>query len=136
MTSDLQAIAIEQRWCQSCPSGNLPTAGPVPWLGGPALMRPPGWRELRRKTCVCGNLHRAGALGHVFACTAPDLRRSRKAFRFRDRGRPTEKRPDLTESRTLLAQALHYCSVSGGVYSIDRRWLSGRSADDGGGGGS
>jgi DNA-binding CsgD family transcriptional regulator len=46
MTSDLQAIAIEQRWCQSCPSGNLPTAGPVPWLGGPALMRPPGWREL------------------------------------------------------------------------------------------
>ena len=80
MTSDLQAIAIEQRWCQSCPSGNLPTAGPVPWLGGPALMRPPGWRELRRKTCVCGNLHRAGALGHVFAYTAPDLRRSRKAF--------------------------------------------------------
>src|SRR5450759_88014 len=70
MTSDLQAIAIEQRWCQSCPSGNLPTAGPVPWLGGPALMRPPGWRELRRKTCVCGNLHRAGALGHVFAWTA------------------------------------------------------------------
>jgi hypothetical protein len=57
MTADLQAIAIEQRWCQSCPSGNLPTAGPVPWLGGPALMRPPGWRELRRKTCVCGNLH-------------------------------------------------------------------------------
>ena len=80
MTSDLQAIAIEQRWCQSCPSGNLPTAGPVPWLGGPVMMRPPGWRELRRKTCVCGNLHRAGALGHVFACTAPDLRRSRKAF--------------------------------------------------------
>ena len=80
MTSDLQAIAIEQRWCQSCPSGNPPPAGPVPWLGGPALMRPPGWRELRRKTCVCGNLHRAGALGHVFACTAPDLRRSRKAF--------------------------------------------------------
>jgi hypothetical protein len=83
MTSDLQAIAIEQRWCQSCPSGNLPTAGPVPWLGGPALMRPPSWRELRRKTCVCGNLHWAGALGHVFACTAPDLRRSRKAFVLR-----------------------------------------------------
>ena len=83
MTSDLQAIAIEQRWCQSCPSGNLPTAGPVPWLGGPVMMRPPGWRELRRKTCVCGNLHRAGALGHVFAYTAPDLRRSRKAFRIR-----------------------------------------------------
>ena len=35
MTADLQAIAIEQRWCQSCPSGNLPTAGQVPWLGGP-----------------------------------------------------------------------------------------------------
>ena len=35
MTEDLRAIAIEQRWCQSCPSGNLPTAGPVPWLGGP-----------------------------------------------------------------------------------------------------
>ena len=86
MTSDLQAIAIEQRWCQSCPSGNLPTAGPVPWLGGPVMMRPPGWRELRRKTCVCGNLHRAGALGHVFACTAPDLRRSRKAFRYRNGG--------------------------------------------------
>ena len=84
MTSDLQAIAIEQRWCQSCPSGNLPTAGPVPWLGGPVMMRPPGWRELRRKTCVCGNLHRAGALGHVFAYTAPDLRRSRKAFGYRD----------------------------------------------------
>ena len=84
MTSDLQAIAIEQRWCQSCPSGNLPTAGPVPWLGGPVMMRPPGWRELRRKTCVCGNLHRAGALGHVFAYTAPDLRRSRKAFRYRN----------------------------------------------------
>jgi hypothetical protein len=85
MTSDLQAIAIEQRWCQSCPSGNLPTAGLVPWLGSPALMRPPGWRELRRKTCVCGNLHRAGAMGHVFARTASDLRRSRKAFRFRRR---------------------------------------------------
>ena len=93
MTSDLQAIAIEQRWCQSCPSGNLPTAGPVPWLGGPALMRPPGWRELRRKTCVCGNLHRAGALGHVFAYTAPDLRRSRKAFRSQDAGPTNRVRP-------------------------------------------
>ena len=35
MTADLQAIAIEQRWCQPCPSGNRATAGPVPWLGGP-----------------------------------------------------------------------------------------------------
>ena len=24
MAADLQAIAIEQRWCRSCPSGNLP----------------------------------------------------------------------------------------------------------------
>jgi len=99
MTSDLQAIAIEQRWCQSCPSGNLPTAGPVPWLGGPALMRPPGWRELRRKTCVCGNLHRAGALGHVFACTASDLRRSRKAFGNQDGGRSANTTSQVADVR-------------------------------------
>ena len=61
MTADLQAIAIEQRWCQSCPSGNLPTAGQVPWLGGPVRSAPPSWLELCRKTCICGNLHRAGA---------------------------------------------------------------------------
>ena len=29
MAADLQAIAIEQRWCRSCPSGNLPAASPV-----------------------------------------------------------------------------------------------------------
>ena len=81
MTSDLQAIAIEQRWCQSCPSGNLPTAGPVSVVGRSRKMRPPGWRELCRRTCVCGNLHRAGAMGHVIARTVSDLRRSRKAFR-------------------------------------------------------
>ena len=29
MTADLQAIAIEQRWCQSCLSGNLPPSSVV-----------------------------------------------------------------------------------------------------------
>jgi hypothetical protein len=33
---------------------NLPTASPIPWLGGPVRCARGGWCELGRKTRVCG----------------------------------------------------------------------------------
>jgi mRNA-degrading endonuclease YafQ of YafQ-DinJ toxin-antitoxin module len=75
MAADLQAIAIEQRWCRSCPSGKLPTACPIPCLGGPVRSARGGWCELGHKTCVCGNLHKTSATGRQCPHTTTDLRR-------------------------------------------------------------
>jgi hypothetical protein len=84
MAADLQAIAIEQRWCRSCPTGNLPTASPIPWLGGPVRSARGGWCELGRKTCGSGNLHPTIATGRQCPDTTADLRRSRRRFGLRD----------------------------------------------------
>jgi hypothetical protein len=78
MAADLQAIAMVQRWCRSCPSGNLPPASPVPWLGGPIRSARGGWCELGRKTCVRGNLHQTSATGRQCLDTIAHLRRSRR----------------------------------------------------------
>jgi hypothetical protein len=53
MAADLQAIAIEQRWCRSCPRVNLPSASAVPWLG--VLLDPPaeaGVNWAARRACA------------------------------------------------------------------------------------
>jgi hypothetical protein len=82
MAVELQAIAIEQRWCRSCPSGNLPAASPISWLGGPVRSAGGGWCELG-KTCVCGDLHLTSSTGRRGPDTSADLRRSRRRFGLR-----------------------------------------------------
>ena len=61
-----------------------------------------------------------GSYGHSFAQAISDLRCSRRRFAFGTLGGRHQTTGSNRESDVLLAQALHYCLVSGSVQSIDR----------------